>query len=266
MNGNSDRIKDVLRSGVRKMRFLIGRTESAFISDEDAWYCPCCGSKVRAFKAGSFLNHPEIYDRRRFENVEQKVLCPVCLSFPRHRIMCHWIDQNLELLKGKKILYFAPNPSVYSFLRKRGFAVTTADKFAKADLKLDIMHIDLPSESQDLVICNHVMEYLDDYRVGFSELRRILKKDGLLIISFPIDESLKTVFEDPLITSPEARRNAYGSTGDQRLFGRDSAELLEKAGFEVSLIDGDACPKKILPAVGPAEYDVNYLFWVRRVK
>ena len=37
-------------------------------------------------------------------------------------------------------------------------------------------------------------------------------------------------------------------------------ELLKKAGFEVSLIEGDACPKKILPVVGPAEYDVNYLF------
>ena len=82
--------------------------------------------------------------------------------------MCHWIDRNLERLQGKKILYFAPNPSVYSFLKKRGFAVTTADKFAKADLKLDIMNIDLPSESQDLVICNHVMEYVDDYRAGFS--------------------------------------------------------------------------------------------------
>ena len=175
--------------------------------------------------------------------------------------MCHWIDQNMELLQGKKILYFAPNPSVYSFLRKRGFAVTTADKFVKADLKLDIMHIDLPSESQDLVICNHVMEYVDDYSVGFSELRRILKKDGILIISFPVDESLETVFDDPSITSPDGRRSAFGESGNRRIFGRDSAELLEKAGFEVSLIEGDDCPKKILPAVGPAGYDVNYLFF-----
>ena len=264
MSIGGDSIKNILKSCVRTIRYIKGRTESAFISDEDAWYCPCCGSKVRAFKAGSFLNHPEIYDRRRFENVEQNVLCPVCLSFPRHRIMCCWIDQNLELLKGKKILYFAPNSSVYSFLRKRGFAVTTADKFAKADRKLDIMHIDLPSESQELVICNHVMEYLDDYRVGFFELKRILKKDGLLIISFPTDESLETVFEDPSITSPDARRSVFGEIGNLRLFGRDSAELLEKAGFDVSLIDGDACPKKILPAVGPAGYDVNYLFLCKK--
>ena len=260
MSSYSDIGKDIVKTGVRKIRYLKGRTESAFLSDEKAWYCPCCESKVRKFKAGSFLKHPEIYDRRRFENTDQEVLCPVCLSFPRHRIMCHWIDKNMGMLQGRKILYFAPNPSVKAFLKRRGFAVTTADKFAKADLALDIMHIDLPDESQEMIICNHVMEYVEDYRIGLSELRRILKKDGVMIISFPIDESLETVYEDPSVTTPDERRRAYGESENRRLFGRDSAELLEKAGFEVSRIDGGDCPNKIKPAVGPAGYDVGYLF------
>ena len=174
--------------------------------------------------------------------------------------MCHWIDKNMGMLQGRNILYFAPNPSVKGFLQKRGFTVTTADKFAKADLALDIMHIDLPDESQEMIICNHVMEYVEDYRIRLSELWRILKKDGVMISSFPIDESLETVYEDPSVTTPDERRRAYGESENRRLFGRDSAELLEKAGFEVSRIDGGDCPTKIKPAVGPAGYDVGYLF------
>ena len=46
MSSYSDFGKEIVKSGVRKIRYLKGRTESAFVSDEKAWYCPCCESKV----------------------------------------------------------------------------------------------------------------------------------------------------------------------------------------------------------------------------
>lgn len=45
-----------------------------------------------------------------------------------------------------------------------------------------------------------------------------------------------------------------------RIFGADSKEILSAAGFKVSIIDGRKMDKCILPVVGPADYDVNYLF------
>jgi 5'-3' exonuclease len=39
-----------------------------------------------------------------------------------------------------------------------------------------------------------------------------------------------------------------------------SKQLLEEAGFVVSVIDGDTMPEEICPVVGPADYDSNKLF------
>ena len=44
------------------------------------------------------------------------------------------------------------------------------------------------------------------------------------------------------------------------MFGLDSRQLLEEAGFVVSVIDGETMPKEICPVVGPADYDSNKLF------
>ena len=41
-----------------------------------------------------------------------------------------------------------------------GVDVTTADLFARADLKLDLMRLDLPEGSYDVVVCNHVPEHV----------------------------------------------------------------------------------------------------------
>lgn len=37
MSSYSDFVKDIVKSGVRKIRYLKGRTESAFLFDEKAW-------------------------------------------------------------------------------------------------------------------------------------------------------------------------------------------------------------------------------------
>ena len=37
--------------------------------------------------------------------------------------------------------------------------------------------------------------------------------------------------------------------------------FLEDAGFSVEEICGEDCPDEVLPVVGPADYDINRLFW-----
>ena len=98
------------------------------------------------------------------------------------------------------------------------------------------------------------------------ELRRILKPGGRLICSFPIDSNYATVDEDRTLvhdSSTEAdqeRIRKFGQIDHLRVFGRDSKQLLEKAGFRVSVISGDTMPEEICPVVGPADYDSNQLF------
>ena len=48
------------------------------------------------------------------------------------------------------------------------------------------------------------------------------------------------------------------------MFGINADRLLTDAGFVVEMIDGKNYPDKILPVVGPEEYDTNRLFVCRK--
>lgn len=229
-------------------------------------YCPCCDTPVPRWKAGSFIDQPDRYDHRRYEHVPQQVLCPICESLPRHRIIAHYLSQHPELVEGKRILYFAPERSMMLWLRRHGIRVTTADLYSPADLQIDIQDTGLEDGSYDVVVCNHVLEHVDDWRQALTELHRVLTPNGLLICSFPIDPTYETVCEDASIRKPQARVQHFGQYDHQRVFGRDSASLLEQAGFKVQVVYGAELPERILPVVGPADYDAAEVFLCRRMK
>lgn len=224
------------------------------------YYCPCCGRTLAGFKDPGVTKDPEIYDPARFADQRQDVICPFCYSAPRQRILASWAEDNRELLKRSKILYFAPEYSMMKWFGKNGIRLTTADLFdEKTDLRLDITAIDLPDGSYDMVICNHVLEHVSSYEKALSELNRILKDGGRLIISFPIDTKLDTVFEQEAKT-PEERMRLFGQRDHVRVFGNDSASVISSFGFDVSVIDISKMSGSILPVTGPADYDSNQIF------
>jgi len=225
--------------------------------------CPCCGT-VAPFTAGSFISHPELYDDRRYRNISQDVLCPVCRSLPRHRILALWCERHLELLKRSDILYFAQEYSMELWMRENGVSCVTADLNQPADRKMDIQQTGLPNECFDVVFCNHVLEHVEDYRKALRELYRILRSDGVLICSFPMDPEIDEVEEESAPLSREERIRRFGQYDHNRVFGRSADRLLTGIGFTVERISGDAYPAEILPVVGPADYDANVLFCCRK--
>ena len=48
-----------------------------------------------------------------------------------------------------------------------------------------IYELPYPDSYFDMIICSEVMEHLDDEKKGLQELRRILKKDGILLVTVP---------------------------------------------------------------------------------
>lgn len=56
----------------------------------------------------------------------------------------------------------------------------------------DLADLNFPDESFDVVICTEVLEHIYEYEKVIDQLKRVLKKGGLLIINFP-HESLWTV-------------------------------------------------------------------------
>ena len=228
------------------------------------YYCPCCNRYIAGFSDFRLYEDTERYDPIRFKKHRQDVMCPFCYSAPRQRILAFWAKANISLLKGSDILYFAPEYSMMKWFRNNGINLTTADLFdPKTDLKLDITSISLSDCSYEIVICNHVLEHVSSYDKALNELNRILKPGGILIISFPIDPSLDSVFEKE-VTSPEDRVHIFGQNDHVRLFGNDSRELIGKYGFNVSVIDTGKMPESILPITGPADYDSNQIFYCKK--
>lgn len=263
-------VKKVLRKPYKYSIYLKYKTEQTVFPSDKVYYCPCCGLQFSRFVDGGYRNHPDIFNTKRYEQINQDVICPVCHSLPRHRILAAWCEQNRNILKGKQILYFALEDGMLHWLKRNGIPVTSADLFAPAALKLDLERIDQTDNSWDIVFCNHVLEHVKEYKKALGELRRILKPGGKLICSFPIDENYKTVYEDVTLAddmSEEADRERirrFGQRDHLRVFGLDSKQLLEEAGFVVSVIDGDTMTEEICPVVGPADYDSNKLFVCRK--
>jgi ubiquinone/menaquinone biosynthesis C-methylase UbiE len=58
--------------------------------------------------------------------------------------------------------------------------------------RMDLLDLKFPDESFDLVVCTEVIEHVYEYKRVIREFKRVLKKGGVLIITFP-NEPLTTV-------------------------------------------------------------------------
>ncbi len=150
------------------------------------------------------------------------------------------------------------------WMRRNDVSCVTADKKMEADLKLDIQSTGMPSDTYDVIICNHVLEHVDDYKVALNEFNRILAPGGFFICSFPMDPKVDIVDEDSSVKLAEDRLKFYGQKDHRRVFGMNADKILVKAGFKVKRIKENSCPEIIYPIIGPADYDMNVLFWCKK--
>ncbi len=255
-------VKRVIRKAVKLVDIARIKLRSRFTGEKLPFYCPCCGVHLKAFMDDGYTNNPELYNPDRYAGIDQEVICPCCGSLPRHRILALWMEAHIEELRGKRILHFAQEGGLRSWMSRNGISATTADLHSPADLQLNIEDTHLPDESYDVIICNHVLEHVSDFRKALRELNRIVALDGMVIISFPTDLNLETVYEDASITDEEGRIKHFGQLDHLRVFGRDAASMLESFGFEVEEITSDDA--RIKPVIGPADYDYNVLWGLRK--
>lgn len=163
--------------------------------------------------------------------------CPACGSIARERRLWE-ILQKSYLRKNIRILDFSPSRATYRMLKSRyGEAYTGTDLSGDflSDRAYDITAIPCPDESFGLILCYHILEHIDDDRKAMRELFRVLEKNGHCIVQTPFKRG--ETYEDPEITSPEARKQAFGQEDHVRIYSLEGLRSrLEETGFHCEIL------------------------------
>ena len=142
--------------------------------------------------------------------------CRSCGSLERHRIVRSvWNSVIRDGVSRLTAIQFSQDPSV----DKEWFHSLYVSEYGKRN-SLDLENIDRPSDSYDVVICNHVLEHIRDDRRAFREIMRILKTTGLFQFTVPLPQTRAVTEEWGYPDHPH---------GHYRLYGRDLVDRFAEA-------------------------------------
>jgi SAM-dependent methyltransferase len=185
--------------------------------------CPICGHHYK-----SFLPYGRI-------NPRPNALCPSCLSLERHRLIQLFLKEKTNFFIQKlRILHIAPE---HCFMKR--FQAQHGDNYITADIesplakvKMDIHQIPFDDNEFDVVLCNHVLEHVENDILAMSEINRVLRPGGWSILQVPFFSPVPDVtFEDNSITNPREREKIFGQDDHVRKFGKDYPQRIERSGL-----------------------------------
>lgn len=184
--------------------------------------------------------------------------CPKCNCHDRERHLFLYL-KHLNILKkfqSARILHFAPEEHLSKVIRdQEPLLYVRADLFpTMEDIQcVDMMNMPFESESFDFVIANHVLEHVDDFHKGLSEINRVLKKGGYAILQTPYSRKLHGTFSDKGIDDDLSRLHAYGQQDHVRLFGSNIFDEISSSG----LINHVNYHEELLRDISAGKYGVN---------
>ena len=167
----------------------------------------------------------------------ENAIAPDSLSLERHRLMWLFLKNKTNFFTDNlKFLHIAPE---YCFIKifkgMKNLDYLTADLISPwADVKMDVHDIPFEENTFDVVICNHVLEHVDDADKVMKDFYRVMKSGGWGIFQVPIDYNNSVTIEDRSVTDPRERERLYWQSDHLRLFGRDYGDKLTAAGFKVT--------------------------------
>ncbi len=192
--------------------------------------CPVCGCERRRFLPYGYVEPRE------------NALCPSCLALERHRLLWLYLKRETSLEKSlPTMLHIAPEVSLMRKFKKiyKGFP----KRYLTADLEsplayfhFDVQQIPLEDNYADVIICNHLLEHVEDDHKAMCELHRVMKSGGWGILLSPVEYDRAVTFEDDTITDPKERTKIFGQYDHRRIYGLDYADRLRSAGFQVEEI------------------------------
>jgi SAM-dependent methyltransferase len=148
-----------------------------------------------------------------------------------------YLKQKTSIFENaQRLLHIAPE---YCFIDRfesvKQLDYITADlESPLAKVKMDIHEMPFDKNTFDCVLCNHVMEHVNNDRKAIKEILRELKPGGWAIIQVPFFPPIPDqTLEDPAIITRKQRFLAYGQEDHVRLYGKDYKQRLKSCGFNV---------------------------------
>ncbi len=204
------------------------RKEKQFKGDKVV--CCICNATYREFG---------VFGKQNRQNAQ----CHNCGSLERHRLIWKYIQDKNLLEQTIRLLHFAPAKAFYeSFSALENLEYHPCDLYpdlykygGKVKIhQVDITEIPFEDNHFDFILCNHVLEHIENDHLAMSELYRVMKPGGAGIFQVPLDYNREHTFEDFSITSKKGRLKAFGQKDHVRWYGQDYKERLAKMGFQVT--------------------------------
>ena len=128
-------------------------------------------------------------DMNSFAGVRRHAKCPQCGALERHRLQYLVLMELFEQMDCSqlKMLHFAPESFFRFMFAKRFGKYETADLSMKdVDYNVDIQNLPFKDNTYDFIFASHVLEHIPDDRKALSEIRRILKPNGIAVLPVPV--------------------------------------------------------------------------------
>jgi SAM-dependent methyltransferase len=186
--------------------------------------CNICGQNFRRFRRDTI---------QKRENVR----CPECGSLESGRVLWFYLTNEVLGKKNKKkFLYFSPEPSLLAKLNKFNIKIDTESLDYLESIQKDGFD-KRKGGKYDVILFIHLLQRVSDEQLVFSELLRLLRPGGFVLIMTLINWDMDRTYEKPETEEDRDRLKNYYSPGLVRVYGSDVAKRLVKAGFDVETID-----------------------------
>ncbi len=169
----------------KKLNLLIFKVRNL---QKETFECPICGY------SGPFM------DFASSSGLRKHAKCPDCKALERHRIQFVAVNEVLRERNpaSLKMLHFAPETCLRNFFSQRFGHYESADLRRKdVDHKVDLQHLPFADKTYDFVFASHVLEHIPDDEKAISEIRRILKPNGIAILPVPIVAEKTIEYPEP---------------------------------------------------------------------
>jgi len=238
-------MKKYIPNNVKEVLKPIVRFVNTTLYAGDKYICPICdyGSSDLAYVG---FDIPILKTKQIIGAGLRKAGCFNCKSIDRERLVFTYLknEENIFEHNTNKILHFAPEENISNiFIRHRFEHYICGDLFTEGyhypSYVQNMNVLDIPFEDNyfDLVICNHILEHVNEDIDAMKEICRVLKPNGKAILQVPIAKNTYQTYEDFTITSSQNREHFFGQFDHVRIYGQDYIERIKSAGLKVNRIN-----------------------------